>query len=102
MTPKNFQGFVKKLKKKSAVILLVISMAFIYVLFDSRGLIQRVRLESEKSSLERKVRDLEKENGSIKAEIEKLKTSDKEIERIAREKYFMRRNDEKIIKVQPE
>ena len=98
---KNLQKFLKGLKKRTAVILLVLSIGFVYILFDSRGLIQRIRLESEKSSLENKIRALEQRNASMQAEIEKLKTNDQEIERIAREKYFMHRNGEKIIKVQP-
>ncbi len=101
MTLKGFQGFIKRLKKKNAAILLILSIGFVYILFDSRGLIQRIRLESERSSVENRIRELEKENASIQAEIQKLKTNDQEIERIAREKYFMHRNGEKIIKVQP-
>ena len=101
MIPKNIQKFLKGLKKKTAVILLIISVGMVYILFDSRGLIQRIRLETEKSALERKIRDLEQENVSIQTEIQKLKTDDQEIERIAREKYFMHRNGEKIVKVQP-
>lgn len=98
---KSLQKFLKSLKKRTAVILLILSIGFVYVLFDSRGLIQRIRLESEKSSLENKMRSLEQKNASMQTEIEKLKTNDQEIERIAREKYFMHRNGEKIIKVQP-
>ncbi len=37
----------------------------------------------------------------MKTEINKLQNSDQEIERIAREKYFMHRNGEKVIKVEP-
>jgi cell division protein FtsL len=99
---KSLQKFFKGLRKKNALILLVVSIGLVYILFNSRGLIQRIRLEGEKSSLERRIQALEKENASMQAEIEKLKTNDQEIERIAREKYFMHRNGEKIIKVQPE
>ncbi|HUI29041.1 MAG TPA: septum formation initiator family protein [Candidatus Acidoferrales bacterium] len=101
MTLKNFRGFLKRLKKKNAAILFVLSVGLVYVLFDSHGLIQRIRLESEKSSLENKIRELEQEDASLQIEIQKLETDYKEIERIAREKYFMHRNGEKIIKVQP-
>ena len=97
----DLQKLLKRLKKKTAIILLVLSIAFVYIVFDSRGLIQRIRLSSEKSELEAKIKALQKENAEIQAEIMKLQTSDQEIERIAREKYFMRRNGEKIIKVQP-
>jgi len=97
----NVERFVKGLKRRTAFIFLVLLIGLIYILFDSRGLIQRLRLEAEKSSIERKISDLERENASMQAEIQKLRTNDQEIERIAREKYFMHRNGEKIIKVQP-
>ncbi len=101
MRSKNLHGFLGGIKKKTAVVLLLLSIGFVYMLFDSRGLIQRIRLETEKSSLEKKIQELDKANALIQTEIQKLKSSDQEIERIAREKYFMHRNGEKIIKVQP-
>ncbi len=101
MILKKLRNFLKGLKKRTAVVLLLLSIALVYILFDSRGLVQRIRLESKRSSLENKIRALEQKNASIQAEIQKLKTDDQEIERIAREKYFMHRNGEKIVKVQP-
>ncbi|MCL5267104.1 MAG: septum formation initiator family protein [Bacteroidetes bacterium] len=96
-----FAKSLKKMKRQSAVILLILSIGLVYFLFDSRGLIQRIRLASDKASLEKKIEELQKENASMREEIRKLQTSDQEIERIAREKYFMHRNGEKIIKVEP-
>ncbi len=100
----NFKLFTKsfrKMKRQKAVILLILSIAVVYTLFDSRGLLQRIRLASNKATLEQKIEQLQKENASMREEIRKLETSDQEIERIAREKYFMHRNGEKIIKVEP-
>ena len=97
----NLKKFFKRIRKRNAIILLVLAVGLVYILFDPRGLIQRVRLMSEKASLEKKIDELQKENTAIQAEIQKLQTSDKEIERIALEKYFMHRNGEKIIKVEP-
>ncbi|MFZ1080982.1 MAG: septum formation initiator family protein [Candidatus Kryptoniota bacterium] len=97
----DLEKLFKRLKKKNAVILLILAVTFVYILFDQRGLIQRVQLSEEKSTLESRIRDLQKENDSMRTEIEKLQKSDQEIERIAREKYFMHRNGEKVIKVEP-
>ena len=97
----NIENFFKRLKKRNAIILLILAVAFVYILFDSHGLIQRIRLSEEKSELENKIRLLQNENDTMRAEIEKLQKSDQEIERIAREKYFMHRNGEKIIKIKP-
>lgn len=97
----NLQKIVSRIKKGNAIILLILSVAFVYILFDPKGLIQRIRLTTEKASLEAKIEELEKENASMQMEIQKLQTSDREIERIAREKYFMHRNGEEIIKIEP-
>ncbi len=97
----NFRKFLKELSRKNAIILLIISLGLVYMLFDQKGLIQRLRLAGEKASLENRIELLQKQNASMQTEITKLQTSDKEIERIAREKYFMHRNGEKVIKVEP-
>jgi len=96
-----FAKSLKKMKKQSVLLLLILSVGLVYTLFDSKGLIQRIRLAGEKAALEEKIEKLEKEDASMREEIRKLQTSDQEIERIAREKYFMHRNGEKIIKVEP-
>ncbi|HEY9165627.1 MAG TPA: septum formation initiator family protein [Candidatus Kryptonia bacterium] len=101
MKTPDIQKIVKKFGKRSAIIILVLSIGFVYFLFDSRGLIQRLRLSGEKSSLENRIRQLERDNSEMRLEIQRLQTDDREIERIAREKYFMHRNGEKIIKVEP-
>jgi cell division protein FtsB len=101
MKASNFNKFFRNIKKKNALILLLISIGLVYILFDQRGLIQRMRLASEKGSLEDRIERLRVQNDSMRVEITKLQTSDKEIERIAREKYFMHRNGEKVIKVEP-
>ena len=95
------ENFFKKLKRRNAVILLILAVAFVYILFDQHGLIQRMQLSSEKAALESKIRKLQMENDSIRTEIEKLQKNDQEIERIAREKYFTHRNGEKVIKIEP-
>ncbi len=101
MKASNFNKFLKNIKKKNALILLLIAIGLVYILFDQRGLIQRMRLASEKGTLEDRIERLRVQNDSMRVEITKLQTSDKEIERIAREKYFMHRNGEKVIKVEP-
>ena len=57
---KDLEKFFKRLKKKNAVILLILAVAFVYILFDQRGLIQRVQLSEEKSTLESRIRELAK------------------------------------------
>ncbi len=92
---------LKSIKRKNAIIVFVLFIGFVYLLFNQKGLVQRLSLSGEKAALETRIERLKKDNASMQAEITKLQTSDKEIERIAREKYFMHRNGEKIIKVEP-
>lgn len=101
MKTSDTQRFMKGLRRKNAFILLLISLGLVYLLFSQKGLIKRVSLASRKATLENRIEQLRKENASMRAEIIKLQTSDEEIERIAREKYFMHRNGEEIIKVEP-
>ncbi len=88
-------------KGRNLALLLLGGITLAYLLFDTRGLVKRLTLTMEKGSIEKKITLLQKQNSSMQIEIHKLLTSDKEIERIAREKYFMHRNGEKIIKVEP-
>ncbi len=91
----------EKIDKRRAIILIIAAVTLAYTLFDTRGLVPRLSLSMEKTSLQNKIALLREQNTSIQKEIVKLQTSDKEIERIAREKYFMHRNGEKIIKIEP-
>ncbi len=95
------QKVLKNIKRKNAAILLIVAVGLVYVLFDEKGLLQRITLAGQKATLESRIEQLQKENASMQEEIKRLQTSDQEIERIAREKYFMHRNGEKIIKVEP-
>lgn len=67
--------------------------------FGNKGIIQRIRLESEKSELEKQLDAEIKKTEFLQKEIDELKNSDKKIEKIAREKYGMTKEGEKIYKV---
>lgn len=86
---------------RNVIILIAGALIIVYFLFDERGLIQRIKLSAERSSLEKRIEALQNENRELKDEINKLQGSNEEIERIAREKYFMRRNGEEIYKIKP-
>ncbi len=101
MKTSDLRKLIKKIRKKTWLVLLAFALFLVYVLFDQRGLIQRLRLAGEKATIENKIEKLRTENARMQTEINKLQSSDKEIERIAREKYFMHRNGEKVIKVEP-
>jgi len=79
-------------------IILIIIHIFIAV-FSSKGLITRIKLLNEKKNLELQMQAEQKRNTEIKKEIDELNNSDKKIEQVAREKYGMTKDGEKIYKI---
>jgi cell division protein FtsB len=70
-----------------------------YLLFDNKGVIARVRLESQKKELEQKILQAEAETKALQAQIKALEGDKKTIEKIAREKYGMARDGETVYRV---
>ena len=78
------------------VLLLIVS----YAVFGKKGILQRVELEMENKELQRKLKDEQDKTLMLQKEIEELKSSDKKVEKVAREKYGMLKEGEEIYKVQ--
>jgi len=79
----------------------VITALFIFWLafFDSNDLLTQAKLSSTKRDLE-KTRDFYEEKiNEVKADREALLTNDVLLEKIAREKYFMKKENEEIFVV---
>jgi cell division protein FtsB len=70
-----------------------------FVTFGNKGIIQRVMMESGKKDLEKQLDAEIKKTQDLQKEIEELKSSDTKIEKVAREKYGMTKDGEKIYKV---
>jgi cell division protein FtsB len=68
-------------------------------IFGNNGIIKRYKLESEKKLIEKQIETEQKKQDSLKQKIEDLKNSDAELEKVAREKYGMTKEGEKIIKI---
>lgn len=98
-------GFIKKIARffkynKLALFFSLIIIAHIgLAVFGSKGLLTRIRLESERKQLEKQLQEEWKKGDEMKKEINEINTSDKKIEKIAREKYGMTKDGEKIIKI---
>ncbi|MHB2149068.1 FtsB family cell division protein [Calditrichota bacterium LG25] len=75
--------------------------AVIYLLFFSgpRSVIQYFRQTTYKKSLQKEIQSLKNEKQSLKKEAERLKNDLDYIEKIAREKYNMKKKDEKVYKI---
>lgn len=73
----------------------------LFLLFNSRGVVQRIRLERAKVELEESIRKAEEETARLKAESRALDGDTKAVERVAREKYGMAKEGETVYRVKP-
>ena len=69
------------------------------ILFGNRGILQRVRLQHQKAELEAKIRQAQEETKTLQSQSKALDGDKKAIEKVAREKYGMVREGEKVYKV---
>jgi len=94
-------GLLRKLvRNKRLMILLIIGVPLgLYLVFGNRGILQRVRLERQKTNLENQIRDGEAETRKLEAQSKALDGDKKEIEKVARERYGMTREGETVYKV---
>ncbi len=97
----DLRAMVKTLKKNKRTALgFVVGVPLIlFLLFGSHGIIQRVRLQNQKADLEVKIQQAEQETKRLQAESKALDGDKKAIEKVAREKYGMVREGEKVYKV---
>jgi cell division protein FtsB len=70
-----------------------------YILFGSHGLVQRIRLQNQKTELAAKIKTAEAESKRLQAELKALDGDPKAIEKVAREKYKMIREGETVYRV---
>lgn len=87
-------------RRKFFLFLTIILLVLAYALFGRKGLIQRVELELENKDLKQKLVEEQKKTELLKKEIDELKTSEKKIDKVAREKYNMTKEGEEVYKIQ--
>jgi cell division protein FtsB len=88
-----------KYNKLALIFILVILAQVGLTIFGSKGLLMRLKLEGNRKQLEKQLLEEQKKTEELKNEIKELNTSDKKIEKVAREKYGMTKDGEKIIKI---
>jgi cell division protein FtsB len=88
-----------KYNKLALIFLLVICFQLGLAIFGAKGFLMRMKLESNKKQYEKQLMEEQKKTEDLKNEIKELNTSDKKIEKVAREKYGMTKDGEKIIKI---
>jgi cell division protein FtsL len=105
-TKKSFdlKAAAKKLlkNKKLMIACSVVVLMGGYVVFGNHGILQRMRLQQQKAELEVKIKQAEEETKSLQSQSKALDGDKKAIEKVAREKYGMVREGEKVYKVNKE
>lgn len=86
-------------RRRFFIYLLILLAVLSYAVFGKKGILQRVELEMENRELREKLKAEQDRTLILQKEIEDLKTSDKKIEKVAREKYNMVKDGEEIYKV---
>ena len=98
--PRAFVAGIWSNKKLSAILaagLLLLG----YVLFNNQGVLQRYRLERERRAMILKIQQAEKEQKQLQEQSKALEGDKKAVEKVAREKYGMVREGEKVYRVAP-
>jgi cell division protein FtsB len=100
VSPENLADTVKE-NKRATVIVAAAILLFLYVMFNNNGIIARIQLEMEKTEALEQIRIAEEEQKKLKDQSKALDGDPKAVEKVAREKYGMVRENEKVYKVVP-
>ncbi len=93
----SLKNIIKNPKRRVLVVgVLVIMVFFSFVIFSDYGLLNRFKLEYKRMSLNREIDTKIQLRDSLLNEIKLLKNDPAAIERIAREKYGMKRKNEEV------
>lgn len=92
---------VKELAKSKRLIVRLVAGTILaaVILFGDHGIIQRIRLSSEKSALQEKIIEAQEESKRLRAQSRALDSDPKAIEKVAREKHGMIREGETVYKI---
>ena len=102
------ERFLKKIarsaakNKKRTIILVVVFLFFLYLLFNNKGIVTRIRLEAQHREWIEKVKADSIETARLQEQIKALEGDKKTIEKTAREKYGMAREGETVYQVKKE
>ncbi len=88
-----------KNKRRTGLFMLAFVLLF-YLLFDNKGIIARIQLESQRTDMRAKIAAAQAETDTLRAQVKALESDRKTIETIARERYGMTRTGEKLYRVQ--
>ncbi len=95
---KNQKPIVKKILVYGYFALIFFGV--IFLLFNENGILKFIELKSDIEKLDGEISSAEVNLNKLSSEIDSLKNSEVKIEQVAREKYLMKREDEKGFKVE--
>jgi len=81
-----------------AIIIFVVSVGFV----GENCVINRIEHKKEISELQRKIAEQQQRFANDKRDLEKLKNDPAEVRRIARERYFMKKDNEDVFIIEDE
>jgi cell division protein FtsB len=90
---------LNKKQTKIAIIIAAVILIFLFFFTGSRNLIQLIESSREKKELIRKIDEMKKRKAHLDSIKYKLENDPEYIEKIAREKYNMKKKGEKIYKI---
>jgi cell division protein FtsB len=85
--------------KKRTVVLALLTFVALYIVFDNKGVLKRIRLEHEKTEWIQKVNTDSIQTKRLQDSINALEGDKKTIEKVARERYGMVREGETVYQV---
>lgn len=80
------------------VLVLIVITAFLF--FNENGILKYLALKNELKELDLKIKSAEERIRTIEAEIDSLNSSNVKMERVARERYHMMLQNERVLKVE--
>ena len=87
------------LMRRYGFVALLLSLVFL-VVFSENGLVDYVKLKGQVKAIDVSTARLQKENLTLKGEIERLTRDDKYLEELARQRYGFIREGEKVYRIE--
>ena len=90
----------KKDKLLTWLYLAILIFLILFLFFNKYGLLKYFELKSEINAIEREIERSKNEIDELDKDIESLENSDAELEKVARERFHMKKKNEKAFKFQ--
>lgn len=88
-----------KYNKIFGLFLLILLVLIYMTVFGNKGIISRIKLESEKKQLEEQFQTEINKGEELQKEINELNNSESKVEKVAREKYGLTKDGEQIYRI---